>query len=49
MALPKTMEQDWRVLARKASTEEDPEKLLDLLQQVIEAYAEAKRRPRRIA
>ena len=45
----KTPEQDWRVLARQASTEKDPEKLLDLLQQVIETYDEAKRRLRRIA
>jgi hypothetical protein len=45
----KSPEQDWRVIARQASTEEDPEKLLDLLQQVIEAYDEAKRRVRRIA
>jgi hypothetical protein len=34
----KPPEQDWRVLARQASIEEDPEMLLDLLQQVIEAY-----------
>jgi hypothetical protein len=40
-------EEDWRDLARQASIEEDPEKLLDLLQQVIETYDEAKRRGRR--
>jgi hypothetical protein len=43
----KPPEQDWRDLARQASIEEDPEKLLNLLQQVIETYDEAKRRGRR--
>jgi hypothetical protein len=49
MALPKLPEQNWRDLARQASTEADPEKLLDLLQQVIESYDEENRRLRRIA
>ena len=43
----KQIEQEWRKLARQASIEADPEKLLDLLQQVIETYDEAKRRVRR--
>ena len=44
-----SMDPEWRVLARQASIEKDPEKLLDLLQQVIEKYDEAKRQARRIA
>jgi hypothetical protein len=39
----------WRELARQASAEKDHEKLLDLIQLVIEKYDEEKRRVRRIA
>jgi hypothetical protein len=42
-------EEEWRTLARQALKEQDPEKLLDLIQQVIEKYDEAKLRLRRIA
>ena len=37
-------EVEWRELARQASTEKDPEKMLDLIQQVIEKYDETRRR-----
>jgi len=39
----------WRELARQASAEKDHEKMLDLLQQVIEKYDEERLRLRRIA
>ena len=39
----------WRELARQASAEKDHEKMLDLLQQVIEKYDEERLRMRRIA
>jgi hypothetical protein len=42
-------EPSWRQLARPASAEKDHEKLLDLIQQVIEKYDEEKRRLRRVA
>ena len=38
----------WRELARQASVEKDHEKMLDLIQQVIEEYNEERRRLRRI-
>ena len=49
MARRKPIEQNWRDLARKAAEEKDPEKLLDLAQQVLEKYDEEQRRLRRIA
>jgi gamma-glutamyl:cysteine ligase YbdK (ATP-grasp superfamily) len=39
----------WRELARQASAEKDHEKMLDLLQQVIEKYDEERQQMRRIA
>ena len=37
-------EQEWRTLARQASTEEDRDKLLELTQQIVQKYEEEKRR-----
>ena len=48
MAPRKPIEQNWRDLARQAAEEKDPEKLLDLVQQVLEKYDEEQRRLRRI-
>ena len=43
-------QEEWRELARRASQEEDPEKLVALVQRVIEAYdAEKRRGPRPIS
>jgi hypothetical protein len=40
-------EEKWRALARQASEEQDSEKLVALVQQVIEAYdAEKRKSPR---
>ena len=36
-------EQEWRELARQAIEEEDPDKALDLAQQIVEKYDEAQR------
>ena len=36
-------QEEWRELARQASEEEDPEKALDLAQQVVEKYDEQKK------
>jgi hypothetical protein len=36
--------EEWRELARQAIEEEDPDKALDLAQQVVEKYEEEKRR-----
>jgi hypothetical protein len=49
MAPRNPIEQNWRDLARKAAEEKDPEKLLDLVQQLLEKYDEEQRRLRRIA
>ena len=35
---------EWRELAREASEERDPERLLDLSQQIVEKYEEEKRK-----
>jgi hypothetical protein len=37
-------EQEWRKLARQASEEKDPDKLLELTQQIVQKYDEEKRR-----
>jgi hypothetical protein len=42
------IEPRWRELARQASVEKDHEKMLDLIQQVIEKYNEERRRLRRM-
>ena len=43
-------QEEWRDLARQASQEEDPEKLVALVRRVIEAYdAEKRRGPRPIS
>jgi hypothetical protein len=39
-------EEEWRTLARQASKEEDPDKLIELTQQFIEKFDEAQRRKR---
>jgi hypothetical protein len=36
-------QEEWRELARQASEEEDPEKALDLAQQLVEKYDEQKK------
>ena len=44
------MQEEWRELARQASEEQDMEKLVALVQRVIEAYdAEKRRGPRPIS
>jgi len=48
-SIRESIDPEWRALARQASVEKDPEKFLDLLQQVIEKYDEEKRRLRRTA
>ena len=35
--------EEWRELAKQASEEEDPEKALDLAQQIVEKYDEQKK------
>jgi len=40
-------QEEWRELARQASQEEDPEKLVVLVRRVIEAYDAEKRRRQR--
>jgi len=40
-------QEEWRELARQASQEEDPEKLVVLVRRVIEAYDADKRRRQR--
>ena len=37
-------EEEWRKLARQASEEEDPDKLLNLAEQIVQKYDEAKTR-----
>ena len=37
-------EEEWRELAREANKEEDPDKLLDLAEQIVEKYKEEKRK-----
>ena len=37
-------EEEWRTLARQASTEEDPDKTLELALRIVEKYEEEKRR-----
>jgi hypothetical protein len=37
-------EEEWRTLARQASEEGDPYKLLDLAEQIVEKYDEETRR-----
>ena len=39
----KPTEEGWREIARQASEERDPDKLLELTQQLLEKYDEAKR------
>jgi hypothetical protein len=41
-------EEEWRTLARQASEERDPYKLLELSQQIVEKYDEEKRRKLRL-
>ncbi len=36
-------QEEWRELARQASEEEDPDKALDLAQQVVEKYDQQKK------
>jgi hypothetical protein len=47
MELPKNhepTEEEWRTLARQASKEEDPNKVLELAGQIVEKYDEERRR-----
>ena len=37
-------EEEWRTLARQASEEKSPEKLVELAQQIVEKFDEAKQR-----
>ena len=37
-------EEEWRTLARQASEEKDPEKLVALAEQIVDKYDEEKRR-----
>jgi hypothetical protein len=37
-------EEEWRMLARQASEEKDPEKLVALAEQIVDKYDEEKRR-----
>jgi hypothetical protein len=41
-------EQEWRELARQASKEENPEKLIELTQELIEKFDEEQRRKKHI-
>ena len=42
-------EEEWRILARQASEERDPDKLLELTQQLVEKYDEEKQRKLRLS
>ena len=37
-------EEEWRILARQASEEEDPDKVLELALRIVEKYEEEKQR-----
>jgi hypothetical protein len=39
-------QEEWRELARQASGEEDPERVIELAQQVVEKFDEESRRKR---
>jgi hypothetical protein len=39
-------QEEWRELARQASGEEDPERVIELAQQVVEKFDEENRRKR---
>jgi aspartate/tyrosine/aromatic aminotransferase len=41
-------DEEWRTLARQASEERDPNKLLDLAEQIVEKFDEEKRRKLRL-
>ena len=42
--MSKSAEPEWHTLARQASTEEDPDKALDLAERIVEKFEEEKRR-----
>ena len=42
-------EEEWREIARQATQEKDPEKLLALAEQIVEKYDEEKQRKNRTA
>ena len=42
-------DEEWRALARQALKEQDPEKMVALAQQIVEAYQQQKRKRARAA
>jgi len=46
--ISKYTEPEWRTFARQATEEEDPEKMIALVERIIEAYDAEKRREKNI-